>query len=620
MAFTRRWFSLWCDLGVLLGGLGLLLPPCTYGKNIPSQKQERDASPRQEDNHHANPCKHLPHLPGKDKGHNKECPPKGSSSGIAKADFNGDGFADLAIGAPGEETPTGVQNAGAVNVIYGSSNGLTTTNSAVPASQFWSQNSPGIPGASEAGDNFGTALAAGDFNGDGFSDLAIGVAREDITVNGAFGSTTYEDTGAIVVIYGSPAGLTTSDTSVPPAAAFNFTQGGRSDKLQNYSFLGRSLSWGDFNGDGIGDLAIGAPGFSTLPILGDQAGAVWVLYGSRTDGLTTHGNQFWQDDPPLGVSARFDLFGSVLTAGDFNGDGRSELAIGIPGRDFQAVADAGAVEVLFGSQDGLTDVGSRFFDFFGISFRLGNQQRPSVDDVLGSSLAVGDFNGDGRGDLAIGAPGRNDGAGEVFIIHGSASGLSDNVQRWKQDFLLLSNKSEAGDGFGAALATGDFNGDGRADLAVGAPSESFAVNGRAVAEAGEVDVVYGSTSGLSLSSHVVQLFRQGVSGTSDASEAFGIGDTPEAGDHFGDRLTAWNFGRNELLRGVPPRLVVTTDLAIGVPDESVGTLSFAGAVQVLYGSFATNGLSATGSQLWTQNSPGVPGGSETNDLFGLALY
>ena len=64
----------------------------------------------------------------------------------------------------------------------------------------------------------------------------------------------------------------------------------------------------------------------------------------------------------------------------------------------------------------------------------------------------------------------------------------------------------------------------------------------------------------------------------------------------------------------------TADLAIGVLAESVGTLSFAGAVHVLYGSFVNNGLSATGSQLWTQNSSGVPGGSEADDVFGWALY
>src|SRR6185503_13408667 len=119
-------------------------------------------------NHQKDPCDQLPNPPGKAKGIEKHCPAGGSSSGVAKGDFNGDGFADLAIGVPEEDTG-GAEDAGAVNVIYGSASGLTATDPNVPAPQFWSQNSTGISGASEAGDRFGAALASGDFNGDGFS-------------------------------------------------------------------------------------------------------------------------------------------------------------------------------------------------------------------------------------------------------------------------------------------------------------------------------------------------------------------------------------------------------------------------------------------------------------------
>jgi FG-GAP repeat len=92
-----------------------------------------------------------------------------TSETALRADFNGDGAADLAIGAPGENSASGV-----VHVLYGSGTGLTAT-----GSQLWSQDSPGIAGGAEAGDIFGFALAAGDFNGDSRADLAIGAPGEN---------------------------------------------------------------------------------------------------------------------------------------------------------------------------------------------------------------------------------------------------------------------------------------------------------------------------------------------------------------------------------------------------------------------------------------------------------
>jgi hypothetical protein len=150
--------------------------------------------------------------PGKAEGIRKKCLPGGSSSGIAKGDFNGDGFADLAVGVPDETTPAAAPGAGAVIVIYGSAGGLTATDPLVPAAQFWSQNTPGIPESSESGDGFGSALASGDFNGDGFSDLAVGIPFEDIFFEG----TSFDDIGAVVVIYGSSKGLSATDSSVLP--------------------------------------------------------------------------------------------------------------------------------------------------------------------------------------------------------------------------------------------------------------------------------------------------------------------------------------------------------------------------------------------------------------------
>jgi len=273
----KRFLITACDILVLMGAAGLILPPAIYGKNGPPSGQEEGDFPGQGDEHRADPCAHLPDPPGKAKGIDKKCPPLGSSSGIAKGDFNGDGFADLAIGVPDKNTPATVSNSGAVVVIYGAADGLTSTGGAgVPASQFWSQNTTGVQGTSEGGDRFGAALAAGDFNDDGFSDLAIGVPGEKLVRSGVGFS------GMIVTIYGSANGLTTNpNAGVPGSQSFSLehvndgqltlfaasTEADVPDQL-----FGSSLAWGDFNGDGVGDLAVGAPkatitvpGFLGLP-------------------------------------------------------------------------------------------------------------------------------------------------------------------------------------------------------------------------------------------------------------------------------------------------------------------------------------------------------------------
>src|SRR5262245_13110640 len=119
------------------------------------------------DSHRADPCELEP--PGNALGRDRRCPPRGSSSGIAKGDFNGDGIGDLAIGAPFEDIGN-AQDAGAVNVIYGSAAGLAAT--AGPGDQFF--------GYTRTNGGAGSALAAGDFNRDGYSDLAIGAPFDDV--------------------------------------------------------------------------------------------------------------------------------------------------------------------------------------------------------------------------------------------------------------------------------------------------------------------------------------------------------------------------------------------------------------------------------------------------------
>ncbi len=115
---------------------------------------------------------------------------------LASWDFDADGHADVAVGIPDKRLGDAF-GAGAVLVLYGSPSGLTARD------QWWTQDSPGVKGASESWDSFGSALAAGDLDGDGYADLAVGAPRE------AVGSA--EQAGAVHVLYGAPTGLTAAD-------------------------------------------------------------------------------------------------------------------------------------------------------------------------------------------------------------------------------------------------------------------------------------------------------------------------------------------------------------------------------------------------------------------------
>lgn len=526
--------------------------------------------------HRADPCEHVP--PGHAYGRSKRCPPEGSSAGIARGDFNGDGIGDLAVGVPFEDVGS-VTDAGAVNIIYGSNVGLTAT-----GNQFWTQDSADhfgdILDQAEAGDLFGIALAAGDFNGDGFSDLAIGARGEDI----GNALRTRTDVGAVNVLYGSAFGLT--------AAGNQFWTQDSPDVLdvtEKGDNFGSSLGWGDFNGDSFGDLVVGVP-FEDVGTISD-AGAVNVIYGSAS-GLTATGNQLWTQDSSdsfggqdiIDQAEASDRFGSVLTAGDFNRDGASDLAIGVIGEEMDAHQEGG-VNVIYGIPgSGLTTVANQFID----NSLSGNQML----DQFGGALAAGDFNGDTFADLAIGAPlkevGSIDQAGAVVIEYGTSTGLlRTGEQVFTQDSPNVLDTAEAFDEFGFALAAGDFNGDGRTDLAVGVPFEDDEIT--QFVDRGAVNILSGSGSGLT-----------GTGGTFVA----GMG---RSGTLLGRALTAWNFGNG-----------AQADLAIGLPFWDFLTVTDAGAVFVLYGT--VSGLGALGSQFWTQDSPGILDAPEAGDQFGRALY
>ena len=178
-------------------------------------------------------------------------------SALAAADFNNDGFDDLAIGAGGEDIEEGGQ-AGAVNVVFGSAAGLTPA-----GAEFWHQDLPGFPGTPETNDNFGRSLAACDFDNDGFDDLAVGVQGEDL------GAVT--DAGVVQVLPGGSGGLMTATQTWSQDSA------GIDDEAQAGDEFGTVLTTGDFNRDGFGDLAIAAPLEDAASV--ENTGLVHVIYG-----------------------------------------------------------------------------------------------------------------------------------------------------------------------------------------------------------------------------------------------------------------------------------------------------------------------------------------------------
>ena len=452
-------------------------------------------------------------------------------------DFNGDGFDDKAIGASGEEFGSS-NTTGAVHVIYGSSGGLSAT--AVIADQMWTQDSAGIEGIAEDWDYFGVTLSSGDYNGDGFDDLSIGVYGEDIdlavasienfdvSINSAVIA---KDTGVVQVIYGSPAGL--SATAVLPDQVWIQGFADIADFSENYDGFGTRLSSGDYNGDGHDDLAIGAQYEETGSL--DNTGGVHIIYGS-SGGLSATAviaDQRWtQDSTDIedAVEAS-DEFGSSLSSGDYNGDGSDDLAIGAAQETIGTSFGTGAVNVIYGSSGGLSATAV-------IADQMWTQNSTDIDGVaetkeyFSNSLSSGDYNGDGRDDLAVGTPAEDVGtvidAGAVNVIYGSSGGLSATAviadQMWTQNSTDIEDVVERIDWFGDSLSSADYNGDGRDDLAIAATLEDVGT----VIDAGAVNVIYGSSGGLSATAVIAdQLWTQ------DSPD---IEDVAEFLDYFGASL------------------------------------------------------------------------------------
>ena len=421
-------------------------------------------------------------------------------------DINGDGYADFVAASPARNGSTG-----SVYIYYGA---------ATPQYMASAANAPTIITGGGTGRGFGTAVALGDINGDGYADLAVGGEQ--------YPSGGYN--GAMWIFFGSSSGI-------PSQAALTTPQ---YVGVAAGDYYGGAVAMGDLNGDGYQDVVVGArerpgPTGEIYAYLGSASGLSLTVATTKTGtGSERLGSSLTAIDvnndgladiisgaPTAAISLAYifsgtasgfnstatatitgeaaDRFGDGVFTGDFNNDGYVDIAV--QSRDHNAgLATQGKVYFFPGSAAGFSSFTANSATHLNFSGEL-------TGSTLGRSIRITDANGDGFADLLFSTYQPGSTPGKVYSLPGSSAGFtSANAGTITRQITGITN----GDGFGVSMSVKDINGDGFADLIVGAYNR----NGGQ----GTVSVILGSSAGFSSQS---------------ASAASVILNGEAAGDNFG---------------------------------------------------------------------------------------